>query len=216
MKKQTLPDFIYEKKLWDGNFNIIAGIDEVGRGSFAGPVVAGCVIFKKSKTLILQTNVEINDSKKLTSSQREIASIWIKENCLTWGIGSASVSEINRLGIKKGTEIAMRRAIKNCKKQIEFILIDAFYIPYTKGLRRKNQKAIIKGDTKSISIAAASIIAKVHRDALMTKLSKNPKYKKYNWHKNKGYGTKEHRDAISKHGATRHHRKLFIRKIISP
>jgi ribonuclease HII len=128
------------------------------------------------------------------------------------------VAQINNLGIKKASEIAFRRAIANCKQslpqggklKIDYLLIDAFYIPYVKGLRRKNQKAIIKGDTKSISIAAASIIAKVYRDKLMQKLGKHPKYKKYGWGRNKGYGTLEHRSAIKKYGITRQHRKQFV------
>ena len=93
---------------------------------------------------------------------------------------------------------------------IDYLLIDAFYIPYVKGLRRKNQLAIVKGDTKSISIAAASIVAKVYRDKLMTALAKEKGYKKYKWHKNKGYGTKEHRQAIKRYGITKLHRKKFV------
>lgn len=209
---KALPDFSYEKKLWRQSYKAIGGIDEVGRGCLAGPVVAGCVVFSRSQFLIPETIV-INDSKKLTSKQRDEASVWIKQNCFCWGIGEASVREINRSGIKKATEIAFRRAIKDSQKHVEFLLIDAFYIPYVKGLRRKNQKAIIKGDTKSISIAAASIIAKVYRDKLMTNLGTMSKYRKYNWQKNKGYGTLEHRDAIITHGPTNLHRKLFLRKL---
>jgi ribonuclease HII len=163
--------------------------------------------------------IVINDSKKLSAKQREVADKWIRKNALSFGIGSASVSQINKLGIKKATEIAFRKAIKNCKLKVDFLLIDAFYIPYVRGLRRKNQKPIIKGDTKSISIAAASIIAKVYRDKLMTDLCKK-KYrtsyacvvtgKKYMWHKNKGYGTKEHRDLIRKYGTSDLHRKVFV------
>jgi len=127
----------------------------------------------------------INDSKKLTSKQREAADKWIRKNALSFGIGEASVAQINKFGIKKATEIAFRRSIHSISQyhNIDFLLIDAFYIPYVRGLRRKNQKAIVKGDSLSISIAAASIIAKVYRDKLMLNLSKNPKYKKYNWHK---------------------------------
>jgi ribonuclease HII len=154
--------------------------------------------------------VVINDSKQLSSKQREIADIWIRKNALAWGIGQASVSEINGLGIKKATEIAFRKAIKNCRTKIDYLLIDAFYIPYVRGLRHKNQLPIIKGDTKSISIAAASIVAKVYRDKIMVKLSQNPKYKKYKWDKNKGYGTLEHRETIKKYGTTRLHRKQFV------
>lgn len=221
--KMQLPNFSFERKLWQRGYRIIAGVDEVGRGALAGPVVAGCVAFAPitnyqfsifnqfSKKLI------INDSKKLTAKQRERADRWIKRNALAWGIGEASVAQINKFGIKKATEIAFRRAIKNCKVKIDYLLIDAFFIPYVRGLRRKKQTAIINGDEKSLSIAAASIIAKVYRDRLMQKLqnSKIQKLQVYGWSKNKGYGTKEHQDAIKKYGTTRYHRKLFVRKLVS-
>ena len=106
--------------------------------------------------------------------------------------------------------MAFRRAIKNCGKRIDYLLVDAFYIPYVKGLRRKNQTPIVKGDTKSVSIAAASIIAKVYRDKLMRAISEDPKYKKYRWQENKGYGTLRHRKAIMKYGITKLHRKKFV------
>lgn len=205
-----LPDFSFEKKLWKKGFRIIAGVDEVGRGVFAGPVVAACVTFKGISPQNGRT-VKINDSKKLTANQREKAEVWIKKNALAWGIGEASVGQINRLGIKKASEIAFRKAISKVKP--DFLLIDAFYIPYVRGLRRKNQLAIINGDEKSISIAAASIVAKVYRDKLMEKLAR--KNRKYHWDKNKGYGTKKHQKAIKKYGATRLHRKLFVRNFVS-
>jgi len=204
----NLPDFSFEKTVSKKGYRIIAGMDEVGRGCFAGPVVAGAVVFGLNDKW--ENPPKINDSKKLTPRQREIADKWIRKNALVFGIGKSSVAQINKFGIKKASEIAFRKAIKNCGIEINYILIDAFYVPYVRGLRRKNQKPIIKGDTKSISIAAASIIAKVYRDELMTKLSKNRKYKKYGWDKNKGYGTLIHRNAIQKYGLTRLHRKKFV------
>lgn len=204
-----LPNFSFEKKLWK-KYRYIAGADEVGRGSFAGPVVAGAVVFPPD----LKVEVRINDSKKLSQKRREIANKWIRENSLAWGIGEAGVGKINKYGIKKATEIAFRRAIKNCG-EVNYLLIDAFFVPYVKGLRRKNQLPIINGDEKSLSIAAASIIAKVHRDNLMVSLGKKPKYRKYKWQKNKGYGTRKHQKAISKYGITRLHRKLFVRNFVS-
>ena len=233
------PSFAYERKLHKKGYKIIAGVDEVGRGCFAGPVVAGCVVFPAGLVVnggVLSRNspksthegtpalglpvarhpsILINDSKKLSPKRREIADRWIRKNALAFGIGQASVAQINRLGIKKASEIAFRKAIKDTGIEINYLLIDAFYIPYIKGLRRKNQKPIIKGDTKSISIAAASIVAKVYRDKLMTDLGKKSKYRKYKWTKNKGYGTLDHREAIKKHGTTRQHRKQFVETWIS-
>lgn len=227
----TLPDFSFENKLHKKGYKLIAGVDEVGRGCFAGPVVAGAVIFYRNGILPLDSPkafppanklrasslgppasrhplIIINDSKKLSQKQRKIADKWIRKNALSLGIGSASVSQINKLGIKRATEIAFRKAIS--KVHPDYLLVDAFYIPYVRGLRRKSQTAIIKGDTKSVSIAAASIIAKVYRDELMTDLSKRPKFRKYNWDKNKGYGTKEHQKLILKYGISRSHRKKFV------
>lgn len=215
-KTKGLPDFRYEKRLWMRGYKIIAGMDEVGRGCFAGPVVAAAVAFAPGNNLNLaifdkfSKKIIINDSKQLTPGQRERADEWIKENSLAVGIGQASVGQINRLGIKKASEIAFRRAILDCKLSINFLLIDAFYIPYVRGLRRKNQEAIVKGDTKAVSIAAASIVAKVYRDKLMTKLGTRQKYMKYGWARNKGYGTLGHRIAIQKYGTTRLHRHAFV------
>ena len=210
------PSFSFERKLWESGYKVVAGVDEVGCGSFAGPVVAGCVVFPpNTEHRSLFTKITINDSKQLTPRQREVADKWIRQNALAWGIGAASVFEINRLGIVKATEKAFRRAIAaavvRSRPAVDFLLIDAFYIPYVSGLRRKNQKAIVKGDTKSISIAAASIIAKVYRDKLMAKLGGSPKYKKYGWERNKGYGTAEHRQAIERYGITRLHRRQFVK-----
>jgi ribonuclease HII len=207
-----LPDFSFEEKLSLQGYRIIAGVDEVGRGCFAGPVVAGCVVFNGTSNL---PSVLVNDSKKLTAKQREAADIWIRENAAGVGVGLASTFQINRHGIKKATEIAYRQAIKNCRVKIDFLLIDAFYAPYVKGLRRKNQKPIIGGDGLSISIAAASIVAKVYRDKLMTTLAAKPKFKKYMWHKNKGYGTREHRESILKYGTTQLHREQFVETWLS-
>ncbi len=243
MNHFALPDFKYEKKLWKRRYGIVAGLDEVGRGSFAGPVVAAACAFapassRGSSTLLgpelpkdsasavgtrqsrRDSMIIINDSKKLNPRQREIAANWIIKNSLTWGIGEASVGLINRIGIGKATATAFRKAISDANvrlktqdlKQIDYLLIDAFYVPYVRGLRRKNQKPIINGDEKSISIAAASIIAKVYRDKLMASLGQKPKYKKYNWEKNKGYGTLEHREAIKKYGITKLHRKVFVKR----
>ncbi|MEK7112115.1 MAG: ribonuclease HII [Patescibacteria group bacterium] len=207
------PNFFFERKLWKKGFKHIAGVDEVGRGCFAGPVVAGCVIFENG--LQIPENIKINDSKKLTPRQRERANHWIKENALSWGIGEVSASVINRLGMAKATKMAFRKAISEARKRlgigIDFLLVDAFFIPYVRGNPKGRQMAIVDGDEKSISIGAASIIAKVYRDNLMVELGKKPKFIKYGWGKNKGYGTKEHQLAIKKYGITRYHRRAFVK-----
>ncbi len=221
----------------------MAGCDEVGRGAFAGPVVAACVAFPNHFT-IKQFNdsiIRIDDSKKLTDKQRRVSEKWIKENALAWGIGEASVSEINKLGLSKATYSAFRRSVAGANirghNRIEYLLIDAFYIPYVRGLpigvkknlrskefKRKGKKdaktrgrqlAIINGDEKCFSIAAASIIAKVYRDDLMIKLGKRSRNKMYGWERNKGYGTVEHREAIQKLGTTRYHRQKFVKKLMT-
>lgn len=239
---KRLPSFFYERKVWRKGFDFVLGLDEAGRGALAGPLVCGAVCFGegREKEILAKAQgekIEINDSKKLTSIQREKAFLWIKKNALSWGVGVASVAEINRLGISKATFSAFRRAVKDAEKRggtrINFILIDAFYIPYISNLRmplktvRKanrysknkkisaNQLALIHGDEKSFSIAAASIVSKVYRDRLMAKLSKQRNYKRYNWDKNKGYGTKDHILALRKYGKTRLHRNLFIDSIIN-
>jgi ribonuclease HII len=234
------PNFYFEKKLWGKNFRAVAGVDEVGRGCFAGPVVAAAVVYKPSSKIRLPIKnngkkIYINDSKKLTQKRRDVAEKWIKRNVLAWGIGEAAASEINRKGMAKATLSAFRRAViaanKKLNHRVDYLLIDAFYIPYIRGIRmprkstktknRKikrlkniiisaNQLAIIHGDEKSISIAAASIIAKVYRDSLMQRLGKMPKYKKFAWERNKGYGTQEHQAAIKKFGTNRYHRTMFV------
>ena len=235
---KSYPTFFFERKLWKNGFGQIAGVDEVGRGCFAGPVVAAALAFApmtKAKWLMLN-GVRIDDSKKLKPREREIASAWIKKNALSWGIGEVSVGLINRMGIGQATKVAFRSAVIDAnrrlqtkgyglrkgnrfntkvsrRKAVDFLLIDAFFIPHVRGLRRKNQKAIIKGDEKSISIAAASIVAKVYRDKLMRKLSH--KYPQYGWGRNKGYGTRLHREAILKYGVTEYHRKDFVSTFLS-
>lgn len=199
----------------------MAGIDEVGRGALAGPIVAGCVIFDK-KTIIPK-EIKVDDSKKVSPKKREIATKWIKKNALGWGIGEVSVILINRTGIAKATRRAFRQAVSRARQKlgypIDYLLIDAFFVPYTPGLpsakKKRRQLPIINGDAKSLTIGAASIIAKVYRDKLMLRLSKRPKLRQYRWGKNKGYGTKEHQKVILRYGVTRYHRKQFVRKLLT-
>ena len=177
---------------------IVAGVDEVGRGSLIGPVYAAAVILNKSIDVSF-----LKDSKKLKKNEREILSKLIKRNSV-WAIGRASVKEIEKMNILNASLLAMERALRKLKKKPTLVLIDGNKIPLM-----KNYKLIpiIKGDTKIPSISAASIIAKVARDKMICALGK--KFKGYNWDKNFGYGTKQHLKAIKNLGITSHHRKTF-------
>ncbi len=177
---------------------LIAGVDEVGRGSLVGPVYAAAVILNVSIDKKL-----LKDSKSLTKNKREILSKYIKKNSI-WSVGRASVKEIEKINILNATLLAMKRAIKKLKKKPYLVLVDGNKIPKIKGYRLKS---IIKGDKKIASISAASIIAKVTRDKILNDLGK--KVKGYGWDKNCGYGTKKHLIAIKKLGITIHHRKAF-------
>lgn len=236
----VLPNFLYEKRLWEMDYEYVGGVDEVGRGCFAGPVVAACVVFS-SDIQKANISVKINDSKKLTSLQREKADLWIKANCISWGIGQSSASLINRVGINKATQISIRRAVAsvNCRleRNVDYLLLDAFYIPFMRGFpKRKGKKligikkkedgfsllssnsrqlAIIKGDERSFSISAGSIIAKVYRDTLMKEIGQRTCYRKFDWVNNKGYGSKRHQQAILKYGITSYHRRQFIDTFLS-
>jgi len=184
---------------------ITAGVDEVGRGCLAGPVVSAAVILKKGIDLSL-----LKDSKKISFKKRIKIAEHIKLNSIC-AIGTASVEEILKINILQAALLSMKRAIDRLSVQPELILIDGNFAP--QGL--KNFKTIVNGDEKIKSISAASIIAKVYRDELMIKLSK--KFNSYAWEKNFGYGTKAHIDGLKKFGITSHHRKGFkpIHKMLS-
>ena len=177
---------------------IVAGVDEVGRGSLIGPVYAAAVILDKSINKKL-----LKDSKILTKSRREILSKYIKKNSI-WSIGKASVKEIEQINILNASLLAMKRAVKKLKRKPSLIFIDGNKLPEMKNYK---MKSIIKGDQKIPSISAASIIAKVTRDKMITNLGK--KFKGYYWDQNYGYGTKQHLRAIKNLGITIHHRKNF-------
>ncbi len=191
------------------------GIDEVGRGALAGPITLGAVCFDKSKNQFLKT-FGINDSKKLSPKKRQYLTKVIKKNCLAYSISCVSHLYINNHGIVKAEEKAIRQVVKSMRSKLSYkkiyILLDAYTVKYLHGIGLKNQKGIIHGDELSTSIAAASIIAKCHRDDLMINLSR--KYRRYRWNKNKGYGTRDHIKALKKYGRTRFHRDVFIRKMI--
>ena len=184
---------------------ITAGVDEVGRGCLAGPVVSAAVILKKGIDLKL-----LRDSKKISFKKREEISEHIKKNSC-YAIGIASVEEILNLNILQASLLSMSRAIEKLKIKPSLTLIDGNFAPA--GL--KNYKTIINGDEKIKVISAASIIAKVYRDKFMIKLSE--KYSNYAWERNFGYGTKAHLEGLKNFGVTSHHRKGFkpIHKILS-
>ena len=184
---------------------ITAGVDEVGRGCLAGPVVSAAVVLKKSINLNL-----LKDSKKISFNKREEVSEHIKKNSY-YALGIASVEEILNLNILQASLLSMKRAIEKLEIKPGITLIDGNFAP--RGL--KNYKTIINGDEKIKAISAASIIAKVYRDRLMIKLSE--KFSNYSWEKNFGYGTKAHLEGLKKFGVTAHHRKSFkpVYKILS-
>ena len=196
----------------------IIGTDEVGRGCLAGPVVAAAIILPEIKpgTGIAKSLVELNDSKKLSLAQREKLAL-ILQDIAIWAIGEASPTEINEINILQASLLAMRRAIEKVESQTSLeslpvlVLIDGNQ--RVKDILHE-QKTVIDGDAKSASIAAASIIAKVYRDKLMMQLSEQ--FPSYNWHQNKGYGSKVHREALRNSGMTEWHRHLFCQKILNP
>ncbi len=195
--KKTSADFSFEKKC---QFKLVAGVDEAGRGPLCGPVVAAAVIFPDFN---IDIPIKIDDSKKMSDSARMAAEIWIKENTI-WAIAHADVSEIDELNILWASMLAMERAINLLSKKPEYCLIDGNRLP--KNLDVKSE-SVVRGDSKSLSIAAASILAKQARDEIMKDLSKQ--FPEYGWDKNAGYGTKQHMAALDKFGVNIHHRKTY-------
>jgi len=199
MSKKQLPNFNEEKRLWAKGFDFVAGIDEAGRGPLAGPVVAAAVLIDKNAKINLDG---INDSKKLTESQREkFFEILTNNENIKWGAGIVPEKIIDRINILEATKLAMLGALEdlNC----DFLLVDGNAKIYC----ATPQKTIVAGDSKVVSISAAGIIAKVTRDRIMQKYHK--KYPDYNFDQNKGYGTKAHFAAIKKFGPCPIHRKSF-------
>ena len=200
-----MPDFSLEESLGLSTSAVIVGVDEVGRGPLAGPVTAAAVFVDRQK-ITLDLLTKIDDSKKISQKKHATISKQI-ESIAIIGIGWASSGEIDQLNILEATMLAMQRAISSLRKQIisdpDYILIDGNKVPRLDF----PSKAIVRGDEKSLSIAAASIVAKNKRDAFMTSLSKL--YPGYGWEKNAGYGTGEHLAAIEREGITVHHRRSF-------
>ncbi|MGE5329715.1 MAG: ribonuclease HII [Deltaproteobacteria bacterium] len=192
----------FENKWYEKGITSIAGVDEAGRGPLAGPVVAAAVILPKG--LLIEG---VNDSKKVSETRREVLYDIIIKEALSWGIGIVDNNIIDEINILNAAKKAMKIAVDNLKFQPEVLLIDAEELQ----LPCLIEEPIVKGDAKSISIAAASIIAKVTRDRIVTEYDK--KYPGYNFSKHKGYGTAEHIEAIKRNGLCEIHRKSFTKNI---
>jgi len=205
MKKEVIDLKKYEKEIYKEGIKYIGGIDEVGRGPLIGSVVAACVILPSDFEL-----EGLTDSKKLSEKKRELFYDIIMEKSISVGIGIISEEVIDEVNIYEATKLAMLEAIKNSKVKPEYLLIDAMKLDTD-----IPSLPIIKGDSKSISIAAASVIAKVTRDRMMEELDQ--KYPMYDLKNNKGYPTKKHLEAIKEYGITPYHRKTFgpVRDVIN-
>ncbi|KKR88027.1 MAG: Ribonuclease HII [Candidatus Curtissbacteria bacterium GW2011_GWA1_41_11] len=200
LNPMVLPNLSFEEKLWRRGFDYIVGIDEVGRGSWAGPLVAAGVILPKN----FQVPSGFVESKQLTAAKREKFAELISNKALAVKISEISHSKINKIGISRATQFIFRKIVRSISLKPDYFLVDAFHIRY---FPKSIQLAIKEGDKKSASIAAASIVAKVYRDSLMSNLSQ--KFPNYGFEKHKGYGTKHHRAMIKLHGFARVHRTSF-------
>ena len=191
----------YERKHADCEY--ICGIDEVGRGPFAGPVMAGAVILPKDCEILY-----LNDSKKLSAKRREELYEEIREKAVSWAVARVEPERIDEINILQATYEAMREAVSKLSVRPDILLVDAVHIPEVD----IPQDSIVKGDAKSVSIAAASVLAKVTRDNIMTEYAKE--YPGYGFEKNMGYGTAEHRNALAVMGPTPIHRRSFIHNYV--
>jgi len=202
--------FTYDSVIRKTGISSFCGIDEAGRGPLAGPVTAAAVIFPPDICI-----EGLDDSKKLSAEKRELLEKDIKDKAVSFGIGLAGVEEIDQLNILQAAFLAMQRAVSNLTLRPEYLLVDGRDFPvffYGEGKDPLSGKAVIKGDSKSASIAAASILAKVYRDRLMVKYA--DEYPGYGFEKHKGYGTLYHRKQIIKLGPCEIHRTKFIRNTI--
>lgn len=200
---RAIPDFEIEKNC---GYTMVAGVDEAGRGPLCGPVVAAAVIFPNRD---IEIPVCIRDSKQMSPHQRAIAFDWITKNTI-WAVGQCSACEIDELNILWASMRAMERAVDALAAKVEFCLIDGNRVP-----KNLVGQAVVKGDAKSLSIAAASIVAKETRDKIMHELAQE--FPQYGWDKNSGYPTAEHLAAIKKYGVNEHYRKTFgpVKKVLS-
>lgn len=199
-----MPDYEFEKAAVNSGFSCICGVDEAGRGPLAGPVCAAAVILPEGAVI-----EGLDDSKKLTEKKREKLYDIIKETAVAYSVAYGTLEEIETVNILEATYLAMNRAIEGLSVKPDFALIDGNRV-----LRGINIpcETIVKGDSKSISVAAASVLAKVTRDRLMLEYDK--KYPEYNFKKHKGYGTKEHTELIKQYGPCEIHRLSFLKNIL--
>ena len=193
----------YENTAYEKGYNLVCGVDEAGRGPLAGPVCAAAVVLPKG--LILEG---VNDSKKLTEKKREALFDVITEQALDWSIAFATVEEIEEINILNAAMLAMKRAVEGLKNPVDFAIIDGNRKPPLE----IDCEAVVKGDAKSMSVAAASILAKVSRDRILRQYAVD--YPHYGFEKHKGYGTKVHVEALKKYGPCEVHRPSFLKKIL--
>ncbi len=199
-----MPDYEFEKAAVNSGFSCICGVDEAGRGPLAGPVCAAAVILPEGAVI-----EGLDDSKKLTEKKREGLYDIIKETAVAYSVAYGTLEEIETVNILESTYLAMNRAIEGLSVKPDFALIDGNRIP--RGIKIPCE-TIVKGDSKSMSVAAASVLAKVTRDRLMLEYDK--KYPEYNFKKHKGYGTKEHTELIKQYGPCEIHRLSFLKNIL--
>ncbi len=203
MSEERIDWLFYENEAHNMGYKFICGVDEAGRGPLAGPVCAAAVILPENHIID-----GVNDSKKLTEKKREALFDVIKKEALAYSIAYATVEEIEELNILNATMLAMRRAVKGLRIKADFVMIDGNRIPELDIPARY----IIKGDSKSMTVAAASILAKVSRDRLCREYALQ--YPEYGFEKHKGYGTKAHIEAIREYGPCKIHRMSFLGKIL--
>ena len=207
-RKDRTASLKHERHYYSLGYTHIIGIDEVGRGPWAGPVTAGAVCLPIARDDLSKLLKGVRDSKKMTARQREALDQTIKDVAITWGIGSASSEEIDDLGIVPATHLAMRRALEEATKDIDFepdaLFLDDMLMPE---LRHTHQVSLIEGDSRTLSIAAASVIAKVHRDEIM--LEFDAEFPHYGFAEHKGYGTAKHLQALKQFGILPIHRQYY-------
>ena len=199
-----MPDYEFEKAAVNSGFSCICGVDEAGRGPLAGPVCAAAVILPEGAVI-----EGLDDSKKLTEKKRERLYDIIRETAVAYSVAYGTLEEIETVNILEATYLAMNRAIEGLTVKPDFALIDGNRVP--RGIKIPCE-TVVKGDSKSMSVAAASVLAKVTRDRLMLEYDK--KYPEYNFKKHKGYGTKEHTELIKQYGPCEIHRLSFLKNIL--